>query len=39
MIMIGHPKPVERAVNPNAPKGVTARDLTSWEVFGNRDPN
>lgn len=39
MLMVGHPRPVERALRGNAPKPVTARELTYWEVAGNHDPN
>ncbi len=39
LIMLGHPKPVDRGLNANAPKSVTTRDLTSWESFGNHDRN
>lgn len=38
VIMIGHPKPVERVVNANAPKPLTTRDITFWEHAGQRDP-
>jgi len=38
LIILGHVEPAERVVNPNAPKPVTTRDLTSWEVFGQHDP-
>jgi nitroreductase len=37
MILIGHTEPGERVVNPNAPKPVTTRELTSWENFGNHE--
>lgn len=37
LIMLGQPKPVDRQLNANAPKSVTTRDLTSWEVFGRHD--
>lgn len=37
LIMLGDPKPVDRALSSDAPKSVTTRDLTSWEHFGNHD--
>lgn len=37
LLMLGDPKPVDRALNADAPKSVTTRDLTSWEHFGNHD--
>lgn len=39
ILILGYPKPVERVKNPNAPKGITVRDLTSWEAFGSHDPS
>jgi nitroreductase len=38
MLMVGHPLPVERTLNANAPKPVKARDLTYWEEAGKHDP-
>jgi nitroreductase len=38
MLMVGHPRPVDRALNPNAPKPLTTRDLTFWEEVGKHDP-
>jgi nitroreductase len=38
VILIGHAEPGERVVNPNAPKPVTTRELTSWETFGDHEP-
>ncbi len=38
MLMVGHPRPVERGLNPNAPKPLTTRDLTFWEEVGKHDP-
>jgi hypothetical protein len=38
MVMVGHPRPVERGLNANAPKPVRARDLTYWEEVGKHDP-
>ncbi|CAN5797796.1 nitroreductase [soil metagenome] len=38
LILLGHPEDVERQVNPNAPKPVTTRELTSWETFGKHAP-
>jgi nitroreductase len=34
MLMIGHPRPVERAMRANAPKPVRIEDLTYWEDAG-----
>ncbi len=34
LIILGYPEQVDRSVNPNAPKPITTRDLTSWERFG-----
>ena len=38
MLMVGHPKPVERGLRANAPKPLQVRDLTYWEVPGAHDP-
>ncbi len=38
LIILGHIEPAERVVNPNAPKPVTTRDLTSWEIYGQHNP-
>ncbi len=38
MLMVGHPAPVDRRLQVNAPKPVTARELTSWERVGTLDP-
>lgn len=38
MLMVGHPRPVERGLNPNAPKPLTTRDLTFWEEVGRHEP-
>ena len=38
MLILGYPLPVKRTINPNAPKPITARDLTSWELVGAHDP-
>jgi nitroreductase len=38
LLMVGHPKPVERGLAGNAPKSVTARDLTYWEDVEHHDP-
>lgn len=38
LIMVGHYDRKERVINPNAPKPVTTRELTSWETFGNHEP-
>jgi albonoursin synthase len=38
LLMIGHIAPIERRMDPNAPKPITTRELSSWERFGNHDP-
>lgn len=38
MLMVGHPKPVARALRSNAPKPVTSKELTYWEEAGNHEP-
>jgi hypothetical protein len=39
IIMLGYAAPGARAVRyPNAPKPVTARDLTFWETADRHDP-
>jgi nitroreductase len=38
LLMVGHPRPVPRDLNPNAPKPITTRDLTFWEEVGKHDP-
>ena len=38
LLILGYPAPGKRATNPNAPRPVTARDLTYWERFGQHDP-
>ena len=38
MLMVGHPKPVDRGLRANAPKPLQVRDLTYWEVPGVHDP-
>ncbi len=38
MLMVGHPKPVDRGLRPNAPKPLQVRDLTFWEIPGVHDP-
>jgi hypothetical protein len=37
--MFGHPKPVERGLNPNAPTPMKTRDITCWEEWGQHDPS
>jgi nitroreductase len=39
ILILGYPRPVERVKNPNAPKPITVRDLTSWDRIGQQDPN
>ena len=34
ILMVGHPRPVERQLRPNAPKPVRIEDLTYWEEVG-----
>ncbi len=38
ILIVGHPLPMKRTVYPNAPKAITVRDLTSWELVGVHDP-
>lgn len=38
ILIIGHPKPVERSMRSNAPKPLRARDLVFWEQAGAHDP-
>jgi len=38
ILILGHPLPFKRVVNPNAPKPITVRDLTYWERAGQHDP-
>lgn len=38
LVMLGQVEPAARTVNTNAPKPVTTRELTSWEVLGQHDP-
>lgn len=38
MLMVGHPKPVDRGLRANAPKPLQVRDLTYWETPGLHDP-
>ena len=38
LLMVGHPKPVERRLGSTAPKPLTARDLTYLEYIGRHDP-
>lgn len=38
MLMVGHPRPVERALGANAPRPVKVKELTYWEEAGNHDP-
>jgi nitroreductase len=37
MLMVGHPRPVDRGLNPNAPKPLTTKDLTYWEEVGQHE--
>jgi nitroreductase len=39
LIMVGHFDRKERVVNPDAPKPVTTKELTSWETYGNHQPD
>lgn len=38
ILILGYPAPSTATRNPNAPKPVTARDLTFWELVGQHDP-
>jgi nitroreductase len=38
LLMVGHPRPVDRQLNPNAPKPITTRDLTYWDEVGLHEP-
>ena len=38
ILILGYPRPVKRTINPNAPKPLTVRDLTFWEIVGVHDP-
>jgi nitroreductase len=38
ILILGYPAPVTTTRTPNAPKPVTARDLTWWERVGQHDP-
>ena len=38
ILIVGHPKPQERGLRTNAPRPVTARDLTYWEAIDQHDP-
>jgi nitroreductase len=38
LLMVGHPKPVVRALRENAPKPITTKELTFWEEPGRHDP-
>ena len=38
MLMVGHPRPVDRELRSNAPKPMRARDLTYWEEVGRHEP-
>ena len=38
ILILGYPLPVKRTINPNAPKPLTVRDLTFWELVGVHDP-
>ena len=38
MLMVGHPQPVDRALQASAPKPVRVRELTYWEEAGKHDP-
>lgn len=37
LLMVGHPKPVERGLGAGAPKPITAKDLTWWETVDNTE--
>ena len=37
IVILGIAESLDRQLSADAPKAVTTRDLTSWEVFGNHD--
>lgn len=37
VLLVGHPKPVERQLSGDAPKSITTKELTSWDVYGNHE--
>lgn len=37
LLMIGHPKPVDRGLRTSAPKPVTTKEITYWETVGQHD--
>jgi nitroreductase len=37
VLMVGHPKPADRALSGQAPKPVTTKELTSWDSYGNHE--
>lgn len=39
MIVMGHPAPAPRVTRADAPKPLTARDITYWNRPGNHDPD
>jgi nitroreductase len=38
ILMVGHPRPVDRQLRPNAPKPVRIEELTYWEEVGRHAP-
>ena len=38
ILMVGHPRPVDRHLRPNAPKPVRIEELTYWEEVGRHTP-
>lgn len=39
ILMVGHPRPVDRKLRSNAPKPVRIQDLTYWEEVGSNAPS
>lgn len=37
IVIFGEARPLDRQLSASAPKSVTTRDLTSWEIFGNHE--
>lgn len=37
LLMVGHPQPMPRNLNPNAPKPITTKDLTFWDEVDNHE--
>lgn len=39
LLMVGHPKPVDRGLRSSAPKPITTKEITYWEKVGQHDPS